>query len=286
MSRDIDIPERNAELQPPERTPERIRSDEPKPEPSREHHPIIGRTYAYSLSEAELETMQDIGRFRTIATSDLTSHRYQGNSDHMRQDLQWLARQGLVRERTAWTNTGKDRQEVVVLTATGKELLEGERFGKPGQRVYSGFVKPAEVAHDAAIYRMYHAEAAQIEQAGGRIRRVILDYELKQRIYSPLAKARTQGALGYAKRQAEIARENGLKVIQGKIPLPDLRIEYVTRSGEAARVDLELATHHYHGGHMAAKAQAGFKMYVPGASAAALKAVMEEREITAVILSL
>jgi hypothetical protein len=75
-------------------------------------------------------------------------------------------------------------------------------------------------------------------------------------------------------------------VIQGKIPLPDLRIEYVTRSGEAARVDLELATHHYHGQHLAAKAQAGFKMYAPGGAAAALKAVMEEREITAVILSL
>src|ERR1700721_2728865 len=103
MSRDIDIPKRNAEPLPTERTPERIRPDEPKRELSRERHPIVGRGYAYSVSEAELETMQDIGRFRTIATSDLTSHRYQGNRDHMRQDLQWLARQGLVRERTAWT---------------------------------------------------------------------------------------------------------------------------------------------------------------------------------------
>jgi hypothetical protein len=268
-----------------ERTPERTQRDVVRSELSREHTSIIGRTYAYSLSEAELETMQDIGRFRTIAAPDLAAHQYQGNRDHMRQDLRWLARQGLVEERTAWTS-GTNRVEVIVLTKAGKELLEREGLSTPGQHVYAGFVKPAEVAHDAAIYRMYQAEAEQIEQAGGRIRRVVLDYELKERVYSPLAKARAQGASEYRKRQAEIARANGLKVIQGRIPLPDLRIEYQTKSGEAARVDLELATHHYHGRHMAAKAEAGFKIYAPSASVHALQAVMDEREITAVILSL
>ena len=285
MTRDIDIPERNAVPRPMERTPERTQGDVVRSELSREHKSIIGRTYAYSLSEAEIETMQDIGRFRTIAASDLAAHQYQGNRDQMRQDLRWLARQGLVEERTAWTN-GRNRMEVIALSKAGKELLEREALSTPGQHVYAGFVKPAEVAHDAAIYRMYQAEAQQIEQAGGRIRRVVLDYELKERVYSPLAKARAQGASEYRKRQAEIARANGLKVIQGRIPLPDLRIEYQTKSGEAARVDLELATHHYHGRHMAAKAEAGFKMYAPSASVQALQAVMDEREITAVILSL
>ena len=61
---------------------------------------------------------------------------------------------------------------------------------RSGQKLYAGFVKPGEVAHDAAIYRMYQAEAARIEKAGGKIRRVILDYELKQKVYSPLAKAK------------------------------------------------------------------------------------------------
>ena len=186
MSRDIDIPERNPQPQTLDRRPERTRLDEPGLKLSREHKSIVGRSYAYSLSEAELETMQDIGRFRTIATSDLASHRYQGNRDEMRQDLHWLARQGLVRERTAWTSAGTNRLEVVVLTKAGKELLEREGLSKPAQHVYAGFVKPAEVAHDAAIYRMYQAEAEQIEQAGGRIRRVVLDYELKQKVYSPL----------------------------------------------------------------------------------------------------
>jgi hypothetical protein len=75
-------------------------------------------------------------------------------------------------------------------------------------------------------------------------------------------------------------------VIEGRIPLPDLRIEYETQDREPARVDLELATHHYHGSHLQTKAEAGFKIYAPPDSAGHLKAVLEEREITAGILSL
>ena len=57
-----------------------------------------------------------------------------------------------------------------------------------------------------------------------------------------------------------------MKVIDGKIRLPDLRIEYETANGDAARVDLELATEHYRGEHMSAKSQAGFKIYAEKAS--------------------
>jgi len=142
------------------------------------------------------------------------------------------------------------------------------------------------VAHDAALYRMYQAEAGRIEQEGGRVRRVVLDYELKRTVYSPMAKARALAPLEYARRQAEVAQANHLKFVAGKIPLPDLRIEYETSAGELARVDLELATHHYHGPQLASKAEAGFKMYAPEESVRHLSAVLEDREITAAILSL
>ncbi len=74
--------------------------------------------------------------------------------------------------------------------------------------------------------------------------------------------------------------------MNGKIPLPDLRLEYETAQGEMARVDLELATSHYHGGAMAAKAQAGFSFYAADGSGARLTRVLEERDITVAILSL
>jgi hypothetical protein len=105
-------------------------------------------------------------------------------------------------------------------------------------------------------------------------------------VYSPLAKAKNLPPLDYARRQAEVARQNGLTVIEGKIPLPDLRIEYETTAGDLAHVDLELATGHYHGPALQAKAEAGFKMYAADGSASRLSRVLEEREITASILSL
>jgi hypothetical protein len=113
---------------------------------------------------------------------------------------------------------------------------------------------------------MYHAEAAQIARDGGRLKRVILDFELKKKAYSPLAKARQVSVDEYNRKQRQIAEEFGLKVVDDKIRLPDLRIEYEKANGEAARVDLELATEHYRGDPMAAKEGAGFKIYADSRS--------------------
>jgi hypothetical protein len=242
---------------------------------SREPEPVRERGCVYQLSAAERATMAEIGRFRTVATEDLLRYRYQGHRAHLEEDLRHLSAQGLIEERTAWTG-GRGRALVVaVLTKRGKSIVEHQAGLAPAQKVYSGFVKPAEVHHDAAIYRMYQAEAAQICRAGGEIRRVVLDYELKRNVYRPLAKAKTLPPLEYARKQADIAQQNGLKVVRGKILLPDLRIEYVTRAGQGASVDLELATEHYRTGMMRGKAEAGFKIYAPQASAAGLAAAFD-----------
>jgi hypothetical protein len=290
MGRDIenserDIAQERADLN--TERPAKIGRDMDKPEAlSREPIGLVGRNFAYQVSQADLETMYDIGRFRTVAIEDLATQRYPGRAGDMRHDLRNLADQGLIQMRTIWTDRNRARLAVAVLTKRGKELLDHQFKDRASQQTFAGFVKPAEVAHDAAIYRMYRAEAARIEKAGGRISRVVLDYELKKKLYSPLARAKALPPLEYARRQAEVAKENGLQVIQGKIPLPDLRIEYETSAGEPARIDLELATHHYHGSHLQTKAEAGFKMYAPQDSAGRLSAVLEEREITAEILSL
>ncbi len=93
--------------------------------------------------------------------------------------------------------------------------------------------------------------------------------------------------MAYAERQAEIAKENGLQVVEGKIPLPDLRIEYQTRDGSMAKVDLELATEHYRGSHVRAKAAAGFQFYAANATSSGhLSAVFDDHDIVAEILSL
>ena len=286
MDRDVDRPERETASQVgrqwPTESPD-ARADAIAP---RDRELVRDRGRIWRVSEAELKTMYEIGRFRTVAIEDLLRHQYNGQALPMQQDLRSLAAQGLIQRRGAWIRRKKATLEVVVLTRSGKGLLERNRPERSTQEVYAGFVKPSEVAHDAAIYRMYHAESGRLERQGGVVKRVVLDYELKRKVYSPLAKARTLPAAEYAKRRLAVAQEHGLKVVRGRIVLPDLRIEYQTRDGDSARVDLELATEHYHGSHMRAKAEAGFRFYVADGSAGRLSRVLEDREITASILSL
>jgi hypothetical protein len=232
------------------------------------------------LSREEAETLREIGRFRTIAKVDLERFHYSGDARAMNRELRSFARRGLVKSH-AVLNHGKTFP-VVVLTKKGQRVLGRDPNADSKQAIYAGLTKEREASHDSAIYRMYQAEAAAIEARGGTIRRVVLDYELKRKVYAPLAKDRPHlKPEDYAKRQAEVAAENGLDVVNGKIPLPDLRIEYQTRDGEMAKVDLELATEHYKASQLAEKASAGFVVYGEGGGARP-----EDRDFISEILSL
>lgn len=244
--------------------------------------------HSYRLRRSEFETLEDIGRFRVVAESDLRRFRYEGDSGRLQQDLRSLADQGLIQRRHAALNGSGDRTTLVALTREGKRLVESESAlaHDEAQEFYAGFVKPGELAHDSALYRVYQAEAERIEKEGGRIDRVVLDYELKARIYSRLVSEPDSPEEEFRDRQEEVAAQHHLRVVDGRIPLPDLRIEYCTADGDTARVDLELTTEHYKSGQIAAKAWAGFKLYVPaGSVSSGGTPVRDEREITAGILS-
>jgi len=68
--------------------------------------------------------------------------------------------------------------------------------------------------------------------------------------------------------------------------VPDLRVEYETPEAELRHVDLELATRDYRPRAMAEKASAGFSLYGRSEDASRLRRVLDEREITARILTL
>jgi hypothetical protein len=285
MDRDIPNDGREPEIaSKDERENRSSRQQEPRDRPGNDRpRPAAERPQReYPLSDTERQTMADVGRFRTVSTKDLARERYNGDTAKMRQDVRQLSSERLVQTRSVWLGKDKDQLVVVTLTRQGKKVLE--QIGEQGT-FYAGFVKPAEMVHDTTIYRMYQAEAARIAKEGGQIRRITLDYELKRSVYSPLAKQKP-GSPEYKKRQAEIASEHGLKVIRGHIQLPDLRIVYQTRDGEIATTDLELATHHYRGGQLAAKADAGFKFYASSEDANRLSSVFDDHDITAEILSL
>jgi len=101
--------------------------------------------------------------------------------------------------------------------------------GTPKQVLYHGFVKTREAKHDAALYRLYQQEAGRITQDGGQVNRVVLDFELKKSINRELVKLQGLPADEQLRRKQEIAQEHGLTVVDGKIPIPDLRLEYADR---------------------------------------------------------
>jgi len=216
-----------------------------------------------AISSQEEKVLWEAARFRTVAVSDLARQHYAGDYSRLERDLKHLTKLGLAERHTIPTDGRGRTLSVVTLTKTGKKLLSAtDRTNRSSsQAIYTGLVKPRELAHDAAIYRMYLAEAACIDANGGRVHRVVLDYELKQKVYSPLAKAHDLAPLARAERQQEIADENKLPVVDGRIALPDLRIEYETPDGETRHVDLELATRNYRAAHIRTKAAAGFKVY-------------------------
>ena len=78
----------------------------------------------------------------------------------------------------------------------------------------------------------------------------------------------------------------GFKRCAERIPFPDMRIEYDTPDGERARVDIELVTSHYRGRHLVEKIRAGFSIYAHDCDVSKLRRVLDQRELTAEILSL
>jgi hypothetical protein len=242
----------------------------------RVRHTDFVRERKYRTSPAEQWLLTTVGAFRAVAVDDLVRFQYSGDHRQVAHDLRNLKGQDLVRVPSFMVGTGENILQVVVLTRKAKALLDalGTRDGR--QISHVGLVKPREIAHDAALYRMYQAEATAIRNQGGTVRRVILDYELKATLYTTLAKALCLPRIDRAQVQKEIALANDLPVAGGRILLPDLRLEYETAEGDLTKVDLELATPHYHGAYAFEKASVGFKLYADGPSAARLNARLTE----------
>jgi hypothetical protein len=232
----------------------------------------------YRLSESEIRTIIELGKFRVISSHDLARHGYDGKRERADRDLQHLVRQRLVRS-GVFEGPEASPLELLTLTTTGRELLQTNGLVSRGQTVYAGFARPRDANHDANLYRLYQREAPRIEEQGGRNLRVILDHELREKICRDIAR------LG-AEARREVAAWHGLRVVENKIPMPDLRIEYETRDGELAHLDLELVTEHYRGRNAADKARAGFSLYTPHGQASRLRRVLGARGMRPDILSL
>src|SRR6267143_5687714 len=181
------------------------------------------RNRGYSLRGSEVQTLTDLGKFRMVPADDLAQFAYRGDRTQMESDIRSLSRQGLIEQRSIEGHSSYSTK-VLTLTKDGHRLLEREQLVSNRQTIYHGMVKPKEARHDADLYRLYHKVAREIADVGGKVRRVVLDYELKQELYRKLSRVDPNKDLAYER--IRVANEYDLKVVNDKIPVPDLRIEY------------------------------------------------------------
>ena len=262
-----------------------VASTDPR-RPARTASNIVG----LELRPEEKKLLQEAGRFRVVRTADLRGTLYNGKSRPLENDLRYLRDKGLVE--TTHINLRRDgqrrtieRAEVVTLTKDGRRLLLKQGELPKDQWIYAGLVKPREVEHDSQIYRAYRKEAARIENNGGSNLRVRLDFEIKADVQKAIYAARkADPKRDMAGIKEEVAERFELPFVDGKIQIPDARIEYdLPReegqdTGQGSRTgheDIEVLTAAYHAGHLRAKAQAGFRAYASASDRASLTARIE-----------
>jgi DNA-binding transcriptional ArsR family regulator len=281
--------------QPPRREREASTSSR-RVEDSRDRIPA--QTIGMQLRPEERKIMLELGRFRAVRTGDLAQNLYDGKQRKLDEDLRYLRSKGLVETRHInlrrdGTRRQIERIEVVTLTRDGRAWLNRSGEVPKGQTVYYGFVKPREIEHDSLIYRAYRDAARRIESDGGSNLRVKLDFEIKADVQKDIYRARkADPKRGMSEIKKEVAEKQELPFVNGKIQIPDARIEFdreveSTRNQDArqdqdpgSRVggheDIEVLTAAYRRSHLRAKAQAGFRAYAAGADRSSISSKIED----------
>jgi hypothetical protein len=233
--------------------------------PSRER--VRANSREYRLSGDDVRVLATVGAFRVVPAADLREPNPSTPTRPAR-DLERLRELGLVR--TTPYVVGRTRTNLVTLTSEGRAVLEqGRRPGATGDRqpFYVGVAKPRELAHDSKVYSAYVKAADSLAERGDRVRRVVLEEELKreyQRFLHAQNRNRREPGGPVEDRDEAVARwarEHDLPYEDGHVRLPDARIEYEDRDGRRDVEDIEVVTPHYRGAHAAAKVRSGFTRY-------------------------
>lgn len=220
---------------------------------------------SYDLRASEVRALATVGAFRVVQTEDVQPgvdrDRWHGDLDHLRESR--------LLEFTPKVLDGHPTT-LVTLTREGQALLERHQRtegDESRQAYYAGLAKPRELSHDSRLYRAYATAATRLHASGARVRRVVLDYELK-RDYQRFLQANNHAhrrSSGRPDRSPDEVRAwasaHDLSVVRDHVQFPDVRIEYEQPDGRRDHEDLEVATEHYNGRQMAAKQAAGFQMH-------------------------
>ena len=243
--------------------------DEPRAGHRRAH---AARQPARSIADRKRDATADVGMYRAVAYRDLSARHFDGHPYATRRAVDQMIRAGLVKEHDAKGPHG-GTYKVVTVTPDGARAAQRAALDAGHaleQQTWSGMVKPAELSHDVAVYRAAKDEQERIEAEGGRVVRVRIEAELKQYVARATETARAEGgrrAADEARRTA--VQELGLPMHEDHVMYPDAQLEIEDAEGRSGRVNVEIASEHYHAAAIAAKAAAGFALH--GSSGRAMR---------------
>lgn len=221
------------------------------------------RAWEGDLRGSEVHVLATAGAFRVVPMEEL--RRPDDRAHAHRKDVERLRDEGLVQ--TMPYVSGKERTTLVTLTERGRQVLELSRGDSGRQQFYAGIAKPRELAHDVRVHSAYRDATRQLGERGVRVRRVVLEQELKREyqvfLQAPNRGRRDGGGRPQRGREevARWAREHQLPMVDDHVQFPDLRLECERPDGEREVHDVEVMTPHYRGAHAAAKVSAGFHRY-------------------------
>ena len=223
-----------------------------------------------TAQERRYDAIADVGMYRAVSYRDLSEAHFGGHPFATRKAVDRMIRDGHMREHQAKGPKGGIYKVLTVTEAGARKARQcaGQQGFDKDQQTWSGLVKRGELSHDTAVYRAAQIEQRRLVDQGARIRRVRIDAELKKHVARVTEKARAKegkAAADVARRKA--AQDLELPIKNGKIIYPDAQIEYQDIEGRSGRVNVEVASEHYSGKTITAKAQAGFQMHGNGGRA-------------------
>ena len=234
------------------------------------HRRELGRTRhkGRDMTERTHACLREVGLYRCASHRDLVEAHFSGNRFAAAKGLERLVRSGAMQKHQVRGPNG-GAFTVYTLTKAGAALaqrLAVKRGLDPEQRAWSGMVKPREASHDADVAKACRKEIEALTARGSRVRRILIDAELK----GILAKLSETARARKGKEEAERARRNAAHELhlpcdeQGHVQIPDAQIRYVDESGNIGRVNVEVTSDKYMKASIQAKSAAGFSMHGPG----------------------
>ena len=241
-----------------------------RPDPRTGHRRELGRTRhkGRDMTERTHACLQEVGLYRCASHRDLVDAHFSGNRFAAAKGLDRLVRSGAMQQHQVRGPNG-GAFTVYTLTTAGAALaqrLAVKRGLDPEQRAWAGMVKPREAAHDADVAKACRKEIEALTARGARLRRILIDAELK----GILAKRSETVRARQGREEADRARRKAAAELQlpcddqGHVQIPDAQIQYVDESGNPGRVNVEVTSDKYMKASVKAKSAAGFSMHGAG----------------------